>query len=111
MAEPTLVTVPDVADALKVDVLAVRHLIERGELLAVRGADGVLRIPSEFIAQGAVAKRLPGVIALLRDGGYDDAAALAWLFTDDDSLPGTPAQALAEDRGTEVTRRAQALAW
>jgi hypothetical protein len=35
---------------------------------------------------------------------------LEWLFTADPSLPGTPAQALAENRGTEVKRRAQALA-
>ena len=32
-----------------------------------------------------------------------------WAFTPDDSLPGTPAAALAENRGTEVKRRAQAL--
>ncbi|CAM5372847.1 DNA-binding protein OS=Streptomyces cyaneofuscatus OX=66883 GN=G3I52_17875 PE=4 SV=1 [Streptomyces cyaneofuscatus] len=35
---------------------------------------------------------------------------LEWLFTPDPSLPGTPAQALSENRGTEVKRRAQALA-
>jgi hypothetical protein len=111
VAEPTLVTVPDIAEAIGVDVLAVRHLIEGGTLLAVRGDDGVLRIPAEFVANGAVAKRLPGVLTLLRDGGWSDEEIFAWLFTDDDSLPGCPAQALHEDRGTEVTRRAQALAW
>ena len=31
-------------------------------------------------------------------------------FTPDPSLPGTPVQALSENRGTEVKRRAQALA-
>jgi hypothetical protein len=56
-------------------------------------------------------KRLAGVLTLLRDGGWTDDEAFAWLFTDDDSLPGCPAVALQEDRGTEVTRRAQALAW
>ncbi len=34
-----------------------------------------------------------------------------WLFTADDTLPGTPIQAIAEHRGTEVNRRAQALAY
>lgn len=110
MAEPNLVTVPDIADALGTDVLAVRHLIEAGSLLAVRGVDGILRIPAEFVAGGALVKRLPGVLTLLRDAGFDDEAILAWLFTADDSLPGTPMTALAENRGTEVSRRAQALA-
>jgi len=33
-----------------------------------------------------------------------------WLFTDDE-LPGSPITALVENRGTEVRRRAQALAF
>jgi hypothetical protein len=33
------------------------------------------------------------------------------LLRADDSLPGTPAQALAENRGTEIKRRAQAAAF
>lgn len=110
MAEPTLVTVPDIAAELGTDVLAVRHLIEAGTLLAVRGADGILRVPGEFVADGAVVRRLPGVITLLRDAGWGDGQVLDWLFTQDDSLPGTPAAALAGNRGTEVARRAQALA-
>lgn len=109
VADPTLVTVPDIAAALGTDVLRVRHLIEDGTLLSVRGEDGVLRVPAEFVTDGAVTKRLAGVLTLLRDAGFDDEEMLVWLFTDDDSLPGTPAQALHENRGTEVTRRAQAL--
>ena len=35
--------------------------------------------------------------------------ALRWLTTADDTLPGTPLQALHENRATEVKRRAQAL--
>ena len=45
------------------------------------------------------------------DAGYDDEAALRWIFTDDPSLPGTPAQALTDNRMKEVHRRAQALAF
>jgi uncharacterized protein len=48
---------------------------------------------------------------VLADAGYDDDAALRWLFTPDDSLPGSPVKALAENRGTEAKRRAQALAF
>jgi hypothetical protein len=35
---------------------------------------------------------------------------LEWLFTADDSLPGRPIDALRENRGSEVKRRAQVLA-
>ena len=52
---------------------------------------------------------LPGVLTLLRDAGYNDAEALRWLYSPDDSLPGTPAAALNGDGVTEVKRRAQAL--
>jgi hypothetical protein len=36
---------------------------------------------------------------------------MRWLFTADDSLPGTPIDAIVERRSTEVNRRAQALAF
>jgi hypothetical protein len=48
---------------------------------------------------------------LLTDAGYEPVEALRWLFTPDETLPGTPVQALIENRGTEVRRRAQALAF
>ena len=51
-----------------------------------------------------------GLLTVLTDCGFNDAEALRWLFTDDPSLPGSPVQALTENRGTEVKRRAQALA-
>ena len=56
-----------------------------------------------------ILKGLPGTLSLLADCGFSDDEALRWLFTDD-KLPGSPVQALAENRGTEVKRRAQALA-
>lgn len=111
MAEPTWATIPDIADALGTDVLKVRQYVRDGELIAVRGEDGVLRIPAEFVADGKIIKGLPGLLVVLRDNGYDDAAALRWLYAEDDSLPGYPVQALRENRGTEVRRRAQALGW
>jgi hypothetical protein len=49
------------------------------------------------------------VLTLLRDAGYNDQEALGWLYTDDDTLPGTPAVALNGPLATEVKRRAQAL--
>ena len=68
----------------------------------------------EWLTVPDVAERLgvpvTRVHQLLRDGGYDDEAAIRWLHTPDDTLPGTPVQALIADRGKEVKRRAQALA-
>jgi len=54
---------------------------------------------------------VPGVLTVLHDGGYDDRAAIAWLFTHDETLPGRPIDALRENRGSEVKRRAQSMAF
>lgn len=102
-------TVPDVAAALGVEVTKVRQHLREGRLLAVRKDEGApLVIPAAFVQDGQVVKGLPAVITLLRDAGYADDEAVRWLFTDDD-LPGAPIDALRENRGTEVKRRAQAL--
>ena len=102
-------TVPDAAQRLGIDVTKVRQLLRERKLLGVR-RDGVLRVPAVFVQPGAVLKGLPGTLTLLADCGFSDDEALRWLFTADDSLPGSPVQALVENRGTEVKRRAQALA-
>lgn len=102
-------TVPDVAEQLGVSVSKVHQLLGDGGLLGVR-RDGILRIPAGFVRGDAPVKGLAGVITLLRDGGYDDEAAIRWLYTADDTLPGTPVDALQADRSREVKRRAQAMA-
>jgi hypothetical protein len=99
---------PDVAERLDVPITKVHQMIRDGAFIAVR-RDGVLRIPAELVAGRNVLKHLPGVLNLLHDAGYNDAEALRWLYTPDSTLPGTPADALAGDRATEVKRRAQAL--
>lgn len=99
---------PDVAERLGVSISKVHQMIRDGELLAVR-REGVRRIPAELVANRTVLKHLPGVLTLLRDAGYDDEAALRWLYQPDDTLPGTPAAALGGDRAREVKRWAQAL--
>ena len=101
--------VPDVADALGVEVTKVRQYLREGKLLAVRPeADAPLGIPAAFVQDGQIVKHLPAVITLLRDARFADDEAVRWLFADDD-LPGSPIEALRENRGTEVKRRAQAL--
>lgn len=99
---------PDVAERLNLPITRVHQLIRDGALLAVR-RDGKRVVPAELIATPAVRKHLPGVLTLLHDAGYNDEEAMRWLYTSDDSLPGTPAQALSGNRATEVKRRAQAL--
>lgn len=101
-------SVPDVAERLGVPVNRVHQLLRDRALLAVR-REGVLRVPAELVVNRTVLKHLPGVLTLLRDAGYTDDESLRWLYRHDDTLPGTPATALAGDRATEVKRRAQAL--
>ncbi|MEU1806092.1 MULTISPECIES: Rv2175c family DNA-binding protein [unclassified Streptomyces] len=108
---PAWLTLPDVADRLGVEVTRVRQLVKEGQLIAVRrGENRVLQVPEDFVGDGKVVKGLVGTLTLLKDDGFSDEEMLEWLFTPDPSLPGTPAQALRENRGTEVKRRAQALA-
>ncbi len=99
------------AELLHVSVSKVRQLIREHQLAAAVPAPGAgQQVPAAFIADGQVVKGVPGVLTVLHDGGYDDREILAWLFTADDSLPGRPVDALRENRGSEVKRRAQAMA-
>ena len=93
---------------LDVKITRVHQMVRDRTLIAVR-RDGVLQVPAEVIANATVRKHLPGVLNLLHDAGYNDDEAMRWLYTDDPSLPGTPAVALGGDLATEVKRRAQAL--
>lgn len=104
-------SLPDVADLLGMPVSRVKQMLRDRKLLAVRRPDGTVAVPTAFIDRGEVIHGLAGTLTLLLDCGFSDAEALAWLFTADDSLPGTPVQALAANRRTEVNRRAQALAF
>ncbi|MFG3699212.1 Rv2175c family DNA-binding protein [Micromonospora sp. NPDC047620] len=102
-------TLPDVAERLDVSISKVHQMIRDRELIAVR-RDGVRRIPTDLVANKTVLKHLPGVLNLLADAGYDDEAALRWLYEPDETLPGAnPAKALAGDQAREIKRRAQAL--
>ena len=99
-------TVEEAAAQLNVSPNRIRQLVREGQLAGMR-RDRALSVPADFIDAGAIVKGLPGTITLLRDAGYTDEEVLGWLFAADDSLPGTPIQALRENRGTEVKRRAQ----
>ncbi len=100
------------ADRLGVSVSKVRQLIREHQLAAVVPRPGAgQQVPAALVADGEIVKGVPGVLTVLRDGGYEDREALTWLFTPDESLPGRPIDALRENRGAEVKRRAQAMAF
>lgn len=112
----TLVTewlpLPDVAEKLGVGITQVHSLITERSLLAVRiGERGIRSIPAAFLVDATVLDSLRGTVMVLGDAGYTDTEMITWLFTEDESLPGRPIDALRNGRKTEIRRRAQALAW
>ena len=104
-------TLPEAADRLGIPPGRIRQLLRDRKLLAVERPDGIRSVPAAFFDGGQILKGLHGTLTVLFDCGFDDDEAVRWLFTADESLPGTPIQAMAERRGTEVNRRAQALAF
>ena len=101
---------PDVADVLGIPFMSARQLVNDHKIVAIRrGDNNALYVPALFFQDGAIVKHLTGTLNLLRDAGYSDDEAVRWLFTADETLPGSPIEALVENRGTEVKRRAQAL--
>ncbi|MBD0690133.1 Rv2175c family DNA-binding protein [Streptomyces sp. CBMA123] len=107
---PEWMYLPDISEQWGVLVTEVRDMVRKRELIAVRrGPNKSLQVPAAFIDGPGLVKHLSGTLNLLRDCGYNDVEILEWLFTEDPSLPGSPIQALRENRGTEVKRRAQAM--
>lgn len=105
-------TLPALGEALGLDILRVRQLVRDRQVAAVRrGERRVVNVPAAFVLDGELVKGLKGLLTVLADGGFDANDAVRWMFTADPTLPGTPIQALRENRGTEVRRRAQALAF
>ncbi|MBF6190205.1 MULTISPECIES: Rv2175c family DNA-binding protein [Nocardia] len=103
-----LVSLPEVAERLGLVVTRVHQMLRDHQLIAVRRA-GVAGVPERFFDDtGAVVKALPGLITVMRDAKYTDEEILEWIFTDDDSLPGKPIDALHGPLAREVLRRAAA---
>ncbi|MBV8965470.1 MAG: DNA-binding protein [Mycobacteriaceae bacterium] len=121
--EEPVYDLPRVAEMLGVAVTRVHQHLRDGHLLAVRRGGAVV-VPQVFFTNaGQVVKPLPGLLAVLRDGGYRDTEMVRWLFTPDESLTVTrddsrepltnarPVDALHSHQAREVVRRAQALAY
>ena len=125
-AEPVY-DLPTVAELLNVPVTKVHQQLREGQLVALR-RNKIPVVPQAFFTEtesGAVqvVRALPGLLAVLRDGGYRDGEILRWLFTPDPSLTlsrdgvrepvlnGRPVDALHSHQAREVLRRAQAMAY
>jgi hypothetical protein len=104
-------SLPEVADKLGIPSGRVKQLLRDRKLLAVSRSTGERAVPAAFLDGAQIVKGLCGTLTVLFDCGFDDEEALRWLFTADETLPGTPIEALYKHRGTEVNRRAQALAF
>lgn len=109
VTEETL-TVSDVASRLSIPASRVVQLVRDGHLLSLRHEREVV-VPAALLDDDGVVRGLAGTIIVLRDGGYDDRDILSWLFTEQESLPGSPIGALRAGRHKEVKRRAQAMAF
>lgn len=120
--EPTY-DLAQVAALLAIPVTKVHQHLRDGHLVAIR-RDGAVAVPQVFFTKtGEVVKHLPGLLAVLHDGGYRDTEILRWLFTADPSLTvrhdgmgepvhgARPVDALHSHQAREVMRRAQAMAY
>lgn len=104
-------TIPEVAQRLSLPVNRVKQLLRDRKLLGVQRPDGSFGVPAAFLDGDQVVRGLHGTLTLLFDCGFTDVESMRWLFTSDDSLPGSPIEAIAAHRCSEVNRRAQALAF
>lgn len=104
----TWYTLPELSELFDLKVTQVHRLIEERSLLALR-VDGVLKVPADFVRDGAPLPELRGTLTLLADAGFSDDEALRWLVEDEDSLGTRPIDALREGRKSEVRRVVQAL--
>ncbi len=118
-------TVPEVAERLDVPLAKARRLVEERRIVGVRrGEPPELRIPAAFLVPGnmanpaqrgaaedapawAVLSTLQGTFTVLTDVGFDDEAAIVWLFSPDEALGCSPLAALLAGRKSEVRRVAQ----
>lgn len=112
LANDEMLTLPQVADKLGVVVTRVHDLIRSRKILAWRNVEGVRLIPAAFFNdKSKISPRVSGCLTVLSDAGYSDEEIFAYLFTEDESLPGRPIDALHGHLAREVIRRAQASAF
>ena len=100
-----------VGELLGVTPAKVRTMIKDHQIAeAVPRPGSPPSVPAAFFQDGLIVKGLSGLLTVMHDNNFTDRECIAWIFIDDD-LPGRPIDALRENRGAEVKRRAQALAF
>ncbi|MGE2730387.1 Rv2175c family DNA-binding protein [Mycolicibacterium vaccae] len=114
---------PEVARMLGIPLSKVHQHLREGQLVAVRRGKDIVVPQIFFDDTGHVVKSLPGLLVVLRDGGYRETEIVRWLFTPDPSLTirhdgsteqqvnARPVDALHSHQAREVLRRAQAMAY
>lgn len=111
LSSETLLTFPEVAEQLGVPVTKVHDYVNAGKLVSYR-KEGKNFIPKLVLDEdGELSKFVAGAITVLADGGFNRDEILGFLFTEDESLPGRPIDALHGHGAREVIRRAQAMAF
>jgi hypothetical protein len=107
---PSWLDQDEAAAILGVTPAKVRTMVREHQLAAAVPTPGAgPRVPADMIQDGVPVKGLPGLLTMLHDHGFDDRECIAWVYLDQD-FPGRAIDALRENRGSEVKRRAQALA-
>lgn len=110
LADERLLTLAEVAEQYNVPRTKIGDYLNQHKLVALRQGPNRM-IPAELIRDlDAPSKFVAGAITVLADGGYTDEEILVYLFTEDDTLPGRPVDALHGHGAREVIRRAQAMA-
>ncbi|WP_257158601.1 Rv2175c family DNA-binding protein [Corynebacterium cystitidis] len=111
LSDENLLTFPQVADQLAVPVTKVHDLVRTSKLVRYR-KDWTNYVPAAlFDEYGELPKFVSGVVTVLADNNFSEEEILEFLFTEDDSLPGRPVDALHGHLAREVIRRAQAMAF
>lgn len=106
-------TVPDLAERLGIRVTDVRRILDDRRLVGVRrGERRVLSVPAGFLDGEGPLPALAGTFTVLADGRFSDEEIVAWMFAEDETLPGgpTPLAAIRAGFTTEVRRRAMEAA-
>lgn len=112
LAGEELLTLGDVAQRLDLPITRAYDLLNERKFIAWRSPEGTRLVPAAFFSdKGTISKHVTGIITVLTDGGFKDEEILTHLFSEDDSLPGRPIDALHGHLAREAIRRAQALAF
>jgi hypothetical protein len=111
-------SLPEVAEALGIDLRDVRTALSDGMMLAVRrGGNGACVVPADFLVvdpdsgRQVILPSLRGTIVQLRDSRFTDEEVIRWLFSTDELLGEAPIEALRAGRTHSVRRAAQSLAF